>query len=162
MFSLCLCLCRTSRWLMTTLLPKPLSTYSAPMTPRSTPREWSTWNLRSVRGHQRFGRSHATLSHYWHDLRTIVSMKTHAENQLLTHNKTRMSCLCRQTPHIEPCSCFKVQINKVMFSFGRAVDGTASTGDVICHLFGTTVTNVAHCFASVQICVSVIPIWRKM
>ena len=34
-------------------------------------------------------------------------------------------------------------IEKTLHLFGRVADGTASTGDVICRLFGTTVTTVA-------------------
>ena len=48
-------------------------------------------------------------------------------------------------PHVqdivfEPCSCVQVQLNKAMYPFRLVVDGTASTGDVICRLLGTTVT----------------------
>ena len=37
----------------------------------------------------------------------------------------------------------KVQINKALYSFGRTVDGAASTGDVVWRLFSTTITTVA-------------------
>ena len=39
-------------------------------------------------------------------------------------------------------SCIDVQLNKSMDPLGRAVDGTESTSDVVCRLFGTTITTV--------------------
>ena len=36
--------------------------------------------------------------------------------------------------------CVKIQINKALNAFGWAVDGSASTGDVVCPLFGATIT----------------------
>ena len=43
---------------------------------------------------------------------------------------------------LEPCPRLDVQLNKSMDPLGRAVDGTESTSDVVCRLFGTTITTV--------------------
>ena len=43
---------------------------------------------------------------------------------------------------LEPCSRLIVSINEASDPLRRSVDGTASTGDVICRLFGMTVTTV--------------------
>ena len=43
---------------------------------------------------------------------------------------------------LDPCPRLDVQLNKSMDPLGRAVDGTESTSDVVCRLFGTTITTV--------------------
>ena len=51
---------------------------------------------------------------------------------------------------LEPWLCVKIQINHALNSFGWAVDGTASTSDVLFHLFDTTITIVARGQSPVQ------------
>ena len=46
---------------------------------------------------------------------------------------------------LEPCPRLDVQLNKSMDPLGRAVDGTESTSDVVCRLFGTTITTRLLC-----------------
>ena len=43
---------------------------------------------------------------------------------------------------LEPCSRLIMQINEAIDPLGWSVDGAASTGDMVCRLFGTTVTSV--------------------
>ena len=58
------------------------------------------------------------------------------------------SRVCHHTPLIRPEHCSRamsasyVQLNQSMHPFRRAVDGTACTSDVVCCLFGTTITTV--------------------
>ena len=58
-------------------------------------------------------------------------------------------CMCHHTPLISKAlfssheRVFFVQINLPIYSLRYTVDGTASTGDVICRLFGTTITTLA-------------------
>ena len=49
------------------------------------------------------------------------------------------SCVCHQiTIHMANAQCIGVQLNKVTYPFSVVVDGTTSTGDVACCMFGTT------------------------
>ncbi len=43
---------------------------------------------------------------------------------------------------LEPCSRLIVQINEAIDLIGWSVDGAASSGDMVCRLFGTTVISV--------------------
>ncbi len=49
-----------------------------------------------------------------------------------------------QSTVLEPCSRLVVQINDTIDPLRWSVDTTASTSDVVCRLFGTTITSVAH------------------
>ena len=48
-----------------------------------------------------------------------------------------------QSTVLEPCSRLIIQINEAIHPLRRAVDGPASTRDVFCRWFGTTITTVA-------------------
>ena len=48
-----------------------------------------------------------------------------------------------QSTVLEPCSRLVVQINDTIDPLRWSVDTTASTSDVVCRLFGTTITTVA-------------------
>ena len=60
-----------------------------------------------------------------------------------------LACAITQQSHVqstvlEPCPRHIVQLNESMDPLRRAVDGTASTSDVFCRLFGTTIITVTH------------------
>ena len=58
-----------------------------------------------------------------------------------------LACAITHQSHVqgtvlEPCSRHNVQLNESMDPLRWAVDGTASTSDVFCRLFGTTHTTI--------------------
>ena len=59
-----------------------------------------------------------------------------------------LACTITHQSHVqgtvlEPCPRHNVQLNESLDPLRRAVDGTASTSDVFCRLFGTTITTVS-------------------
>ena len=62
-------------------------------------------------------------------------------------NELLLACAITHQSHVqgkvlEPCPRRNVQLNESMDPLRWAVDGTASTSDVFCRLFGTTLTTV--------------------
>ena len=58
-----------------------------------------------------------------------------------------LACAITHQSHVQgtvlqPCPRHNVQVNESLDPLRRAVDGTASTSDVFCRLFGTTITTV--------------------
>ena len=81
-------------------------------------------NVTSMLGHSSFGVvSCGCLAYYLLLLASAITHKSHVQGTVL-----------------EPCSRHNIQLNESMDPFRWAVGGTASTSDVFCRLFGTTIT----------------------
>ena len=67
-----------------------------------------------------------------------------------------LACAITHQSHVqgtvlEPCPRLNVQVNESLDPLRGAVDGTASTSDVFCRLFGTTITTVPSAACLLQI-----------